>query len=624
MNALTIRSYTTVRNSRYWVYCLLLFGLGITATAGGPISPYLYDASDIGGELFVLATFQWFVAVIGAFAAVLAGYATVVGDRTSGRIRLLLKLPYTRREYLAGRFLGEALALALFTALAIVAGVAVSTMLYGRPPLVPVVAFLVLSVGYLLVWLSFATAVSMVVRTGRRALTVVVSAVLLAILWTSLVNGLLRVVPGMNSPALHFFAHRLAPHDAYFTVTNWAMGLPNAHNTAGSVIRYFESDAIVLLSSRHIVPEVIEGPIPWYLSEWVSLLVLVLWGLLPVGIAYWRFSRADLDPGPAAGISRLAGRSDQSNRGRTLTRRLLADSSLPDRIATQLSFVIRQGLVKLRRPAYWTYGLVIALFALERLVGAVFLIPENPPPEYALLVIQPVVAYLGGIAAVFAGYALVTSDQASGRIRLLLKHPRERWEYLLGKLLGEAVALVTVTTLALLPVVLVSTVLYGTPPLARTIAVLVVSAVYLFVWLSIAAAISAIAKTGRRAITLALSVFLALPFFWDELYAALVSTITENPSPGPYFFTERLMPLYSYQAATNWITGLPNSNNAGSSVLEKLTTDDPMPTVTLFPEVFDGNVPWYLSEWLSVPLLVLWGVVPIAIACWRFERTDLT
>lgn len=84
-----------------------------------------------------------------------------------------------------------------------------------------------------------------------------------------------------------------------------------------------------------------------------------------------------------------------------------------------------------------------------------------------------------------------------------------------------------------------------------------------------------------------------------------MSTITEDPSPGPYFFTERLIPQYSYQAATNWIAGLPNSNNSGSSVLEKLTTDDPMPAVTLFPELFDGGVPWYLSEWLAVFLLIL-------------------
>ncbi|ELZ01595.1 ABC transporter [Natrialba chahannaoensis JCM 10990] len=623
---MNLRPYMKVKNSRYWVYCLLLFVLGITATAGGPISPHrLYPPGEFErGEFVVLATFQWFVAVIGAFAAVLAGYATVVGDRTSGRIRLLLKLPYTRREYLVRRFLGEAFALVLFTTLAIVAGVTISTALYGRPPLFPVAVFLVLSAGYLLVWFSFATAVSMVVRTGRQAITVVVPAVLVAISWSSLVNGLFRLVPVTESPLLYFFAHRLSPHDAYYTVTNWAMGLPNAHNTAGSVIRYFESDAIVLLSSMHIVPEVIEGSIPWYLSEWVSLLVLVLWGVLPVGIAYWRFSRSDLDPGPSTGVRRLLGRSDRSNHGRTLTRRLLAGSSLSGRATPLLLFVIRHGLVKIRRPAYWAYGLVVVLFSLELLIGPVSGIPANPPPEYALMILQSVIAYLGGIAAVFAGYALVTGDRASGRTRLLLKHPRERWEYVLSKLFGEAVTLVVVTTLALLPVILVSTALYGPPPVIRTITVLVVSGVYLLMWVSIATAISAIAKTGRRAITMALSVFMVLPFFWDDLYAALVSTITENPNPGPYFFTERLIPQYSYQAATNWIAGLPNSNDAGSSVLEKLTTDDPMPTVTLLSDVFDGGVPWYLSEWLSVPILVLWGTVPIVIACWRFERIDLT
>jgi ABC-2 type transport system permease protein len=33
---------------------------------------------------------------------------------------------------------------------------------------------------------------------------------------------------------------------------------------------------------------------PWYLNEWAALVLLVLWGVVPMGLAYWRFAGRDL------------------------------------------------------------------------------------------------------------------------------------------------------------------------------------------------------------------------------------------------------------------------------------------------------------------------------------------
>nr|WP_255475229.1 ABC transporter permease subunit [Halapricum sp. CBA1109] len=36
------------------------------------------------------------------------------------------------------------------------------------------------------------------------------------------------------------------------------------------------------------------GSGPWYLSQWFSLVVLAIWGIVPLVVGYLRYNRADL------------------------------------------------------------------------------------------------------------------------------------------------------------------------------------------------------------------------------------------------------------------------------------------------------------------------------------------
>ncbi|MGB9961211.1 ABC transporter permease subunit [Halobacterium sp. MBLA0001] len=287
-------------------------------------------------------------------------------------------------------------------------------------------------------------------------------------------------------------------------------------------------------------------------------------------------------------------------------------------VSSRLPLASRQFRVKLQNPRYWLYCLFVFGFGTARMNGLIFAQTSNytPGPEHPILVFQWVMGIIGGSAAIFLGYNIVAGDRASGRIRLLLKLPYTRSRYIAEKFLGEAAALVTFTTIAILGGFAVWTVVNSRPPLLASVVFLGFTALYLLVWLSLSTAVSAVVKTGRRSVSVLVSLFFGMLFFWEGIMGP--------PIQANALFFDRLVPIRSYLAVTNWIAGLPNTHSWGTSVMEQLKVTNLFVTnVTIVPRVLDGAVPWYLSEWLSLVVLSLWGIVPLLIACRWFNTTDI-
>ncbi|MCF2240127.1 ABC transporter permease subunit, partial [Halobacterium salinarum] len=160
------------------------------------------------------------------------------------------------------------------------------------------------------------------------------------------------------------------------------------------------------------------------------------------------------------------------------------------------------------------------------------------------------------------------------------------------------------------------TVVDSRPPLLASALFVGFTALYLLVWLSLSTAVSAVVRTGRRSVSILVSLFFGMLFYWSK--------IVGPPIQADALFLDRLVPLNSYLAVTNWIAGLPNTHSWGTSVMEQVKiTNLVVTTVTIVPRVLDGAVPWYLSEWLSLVVLSLWGIIPLLIACRWFKTTDI-
>ena len=227
--------------------------------------------------------------------ALVAGYLSVVSERRSGSLRVLLSYPLSRFDVVAGKLVGRS----LVTGVALTAGFTVATALvvalYGIPDPLSFAGFIA---GGILVGLTFtglAVGGSAAAATRGQAMTLTIgSFVGMVFFWKPVVVGLHYAVtgslPGIKVERWYVFLQRLNPLEAYRVVVGAALGqsvrevpeLPIEGVPAGVSPERLE------LTNR------LGGEIPFYLADWFSIVVLLAWGLVPVIAGYWLFENTDL------------------------------------------------------------------------------------------------------------------------------------------------------------------------------------------------------------------------------------------------------------------------------------------------------------------------------------------
>jgi ABC-2 type transport system permease protein len=217
-----------------------------------------------------------FAGLLVPIMALIAAYLAVAGERESGSLKVLLGLPPSRGEVLAGKFLGRSGVVAIGLVLGFAVSGAVTFVLYGSLPWVAFLGTTALTTLLGVAFVGIAIGISAVTATRARAMTIAITAYLgLTLLWDLAPNGVHLLVtgemPGQTVPAWFPLLQGLSPTGAYNALAQ-----------------------TLLLGQETAVAARIDGAIPVFLHPVVFLGIMLVWTVVPLVLGYLGFRRADL------------------------------------------------------------------------------------------------------------------------------------------------------------------------------------------------------------------------------------------------------------------------------------------------------------------------------------------
>jgi ABC-2 type transport system permease protein len=236
------------------------------------------DASTGVLLLSMLSGVSLFVPLI----AVAVGYKSIVGERDSGTIKLLLSLPHSRADVVLGKLAGRWGVVFTATVVGFAAGGLVVAALLGSFDLGSYLSFLGVTLLYAAAYVAIAIAWS--TATGSTTIAAIGgfgTFLFFSTVWGVANNLLVWVVDGYfpmplvrPPPEWSQAIRQLSPNEAYNMATRALLGGGNAQQAAQQAPA--AQDA------------------PFYLQNEIGFLVLLLWVVVPVALAYFRFERSDL------------------------------------------------------------------------------------------------------------------------------------------------------------------------------------------------------------------------------------------------------------------------------------------------------------------------------------------
>jgi ABC-2 type transport system permease protein len=233
--------------------------------------------------------------VFAPLVALIAGYMAVVGERRTGSLRVLLSYPHSRRDVVTGKLLGRSVVIAVTVGAGFVVNVALSALLFGVPQL-EAFAGVLLSVTLLgLTFVGLAVGISAGTRTRGKAMALAIGLFLACfVFWDAAVAGFYAVVtgslPGLEVEAWYFLAKQLNPLGAYRSVAEgFVDGRIQAMFQLG--LEQIPSDTP---PEERTLENRVEGPLPFYLTDWFAGVILAAWALVPPVLGSLRFERSDL------------------------------------------------------------------------------------------------------------------------------------------------------------------------------------------------------------------------------------------------------------------------------------------------------------------------------------------
>lgn len=258
-----------VRSKSLWVLSLLFVVLLAGAAylvsylrgAGGD-APLTSDAFALvmsGAGAWLTTSF---VALIGLFTA----YSSVVGERESGSLKILLGLPHSRRDVVLGKVLGRAAVVAISVSVGFLAGVLVMLVLYDSVSYLGMAVYALLTVALGVAWVCIGVGLSAAFGSGRMVSASAFAAYFAAkFLWDPglVPRGVVALVRGLDTlfgpqPPWYDFVRVVSPNEAYTALSGTV-----ATGQIGSLQVY-------------------------------SAVVLLFWIAVPPLLGYLRFRDADL------------------------------------------------------------------------------------------------------------------------------------------------------------------------------------------------------------------------------------------------------------------------------------------------------------------------------------------
>jgi ABC-2 type transport system permease protein len=232
--------------------------------------------------------------------ALVASYSAIVGERTSGTLKLLLSLPHSRRDVVVGKLLGRGAVVCLPA----VGGLLLSMLVF---PLTDVALKPVTFLGFALLtgvlaitFVALSVGVSAAASTDRRAVVGTVGAYIgLLVFWNQAVD-----------PLVSRLAETLDWGQATVLKASITLKLLNPLGAYNSLVASLVTDSTAAaraavtggiqlsrqsgLLQRLYAQQLSQEGIPFYLTDAAVVVYLLLWIVVPLVVGYGLFRSADL------------------------------------------------------------------------------------------------------------------------------------------------------------------------------------------------------------------------------------------------------------------------------------------------------------------------------------------
>ena len=275
------------------------------------------DVAEVGMQFFISSAYLNIVTLLVPIVVIFAAYAAVSEERVSGSLKVLLSLPFSRRDVIIGKVIGRSAVVGVPLLLAIgLTGVffALSQFQFKFDVFA---WFTLFTVAFTLVMVAFVVSISGAMSTNLRSLAG--SGIVyfyLSFGWNSLANwigGVLADYLGMTG-ALRWnvvlFVKLLSPTQAYKTLTNSMLGegegaamtarysmfrqQPESMQTICADVLSGNPETAQSMFGNRTVCESAGSSVPFYFSDPAVFLSLFLWIGLAAAISYYTFDRVDL------------------------------------------------------------------------------------------------------------------------------------------------------------------------------------------------------------------------------------------------------------------------------------------------------------------------------------------
>lgn len=217
-----------------------------------------------------------FLPIIG----IMVGYKAIVGERTSGTIKLLLSLPNTRREVIAGKFVGRTAVVTIAVVAGSLVGGVVFAVFATSFPVVEYLLFLLLTAVLGAVFVAIGIGFSSSTKSDTIA---IVGAIALVLLFTFLWNVFTFVLSLLLNEVTEL------SNETIFDV----LGFTNAINPSGAYSVVI-NDLLSEGAQQAAASQAMGATTGFYAETWFAALVLLAWLVVPLTLGYWRFENAEL------------------------------------------------------------------------------------------------------------------------------------------------------------------------------------------------------------------------------------------------------------------------------------------------------------------------------------------
>jgi ABC-2 type transport system permease protein len=294
-------------------------GFFLTFLAGSTALFYLYLASGSGAtsaSLFGLfasgilsVSYTGLLAFAVAFIALITSYSSVVGERESGTLKLLLSLPHSRLDLVAGKLAGRSAVVALPVVVGFLVAALVMVATGTRVALGTFVPQVALTALLGVAFVALGVGVSAGAKSNRRAtLSALGLYFVFSLLWTLVAQGVPTLVSEASkavggdalgtaaSVKLRLFVKFLNPLRAYETLVAEVYFAADSGAGAGGGLPADVQARLVKegLFQRQAAAQALGESLPVYLTGEFVLAVLLAWVVVPPVVGYLAFAESDL------------------------------------------------------------------------------------------------------------------------------------------------------------------------------------------------------------------------------------------------------------------------------------------------------------------------------------------